>query len=250
MEKQAKKYKTHPPFSIMIAKAILAENNPNGSTRYYIKKYLEANYNISPTSYLTNIAIKKLLTEEKLIRDENNSEHFHVSDELRKRVENENILGENIKKEKKQRIPKVEKENINKKVNKEFPSAGRRWTVDQDYFLNSQIFNLCDGLTNFDEKIKELSQKFERTPSAIKYRIVLLTCKHFIDVYDPRQEFESQYLYTFSPILEILKDVDIERFNHREYIMEGTKNIKITPTMSTTPNIDTTVMGIQNSILL
>jgi linker histone H1 and H5 family len=239
MEKQAKKYKTHPPFSIMIAKAILAENNPNGSTRYYIKKYLEANYNISPTFYFTNVSIGKLLDNGTLIRDENYSEHFHVSDELRKKFENSDI--------KKQKIKKVEKEKI---INEEFANAGKKWTPEQDKFLNSQIPTFYDGQTDFDEIIKELSQICQRTPSAIKYRIVLLTCKHFIDVYDPRQEFESQYLCTFSPILEILKDVDIERFNHREYIMEGTKNIKITPTMSTTPNIDTTDMGIQNSILL
>lgn len=248
------KSKNHPTFAVMIAQAIISENSNIGSTRYYIKKYLEVNYKISPSSHFINTTIKKLLNavdgEPRLIRDENNSEHYHVSEELRKKVEVKKKTSSLSKIKKVWTDEEIERlNNIGKGYDREkFPKAGKKWTAEEDLYLYTQMpkieYDEPTEKEEFNKKIQELANTCQRTPSAIKYRIILLACKHFLDIYDPLEEFEVQCLCEFSLLSPILGDIDINRFDYKRYIIDGVKNKKITSTMSTTTSVNTTVMGI------
>lgn len=86
----SKKVQSNPPFKIMIAKAIIAEGSKSGSTRQYIKKYLEANYNIKPTNPWINktiSALTKATEGPRLIVNRYHSGHFRCSPELKELVE-------------------------------------------------------------------------------------------------------------------------------------------------------------------
>ncbi len=58
-----------------------------GITRYYIKQYLSANYNISPTSPQLKTAIRRLLKapegKARLIPNTHRGGHYRPSDELK-----------------------------------------------------------------------------------------------------------------------------------------------------------------------
>src|SRR5438874_2524454 len=69
-----------------IARAIRAEDNKQGSTLQYIKKYLECNYNINPKDPLINKTIKMLTSlksGERLIVNPHHKGHYKISKELR-----------------------------------------------------------------------------------------------------------------------------------------------------------------------
>ena len=90
-EKKSLRVRSHPPFKIMIARAIVAENNKAGSTRQYIKKYLQANYKISLTNPWINRTIDDLTKKTegpRLIINHYHTGHFRCSPELKKLVEN------------------------------------------------------------------------------------------------------------------------------------------------------------------
>ena len=74
----------HPPFKLMIGKAILAEANRNGSTRQYLKKYLEANYKISPKHPYTNKAIKMMIESGEIIVNSRRTGHYRLSPQFKK----------------------------------------------------------------------------------------------------------------------------------------------------------------------
>ena len=78
--------KIHPPFKIMIGRAIVSEHSHNGSTRHYIKMYLEANYNINRKSPYTNKAIKSMLDSGELIPNRYHSRHYRASLGLQNKV--------------------------------------------------------------------------------------------------------------------------------------------------------------------
>lgn len=90
-EKKSLNTRSYPPFKIMIARAIVAEDNKAGSTRQYIKKYLQANYKISPTNPWINRTIADLTKKTegpRLIVNRYHTGHFRCSPELKKLVEN------------------------------------------------------------------------------------------------------------------------------------------------------------------
>ena len=74
----------HPPFKEMIGKAIVAEANYSGSTRVYIKKYLECNYKILPTNPHINKSIKSMVDSGELVVNSKHTGHFRVSPRFRK----------------------------------------------------------------------------------------------------------------------------------------------------------------------
>lgn len=83
---RAKAAPTHPPFRIMIAKAVDAEHSRKGSTRPYIKKYLQANYGIDPASPILRRqlgALIKATTGPRLVSDHYHAGHYRLSEELK-----------------------------------------------------------------------------------------------------------------------------------------------------------------------
>ena len=83
---------SHPSYTIMIGRAIEAEKNPKGSTRYYIKKYLQTNYRIDPTSQILKNAFSKLLNAEegpRLIPNARSKGHYRLSKELKALVKDD-----------------------------------------------------------------------------------------------------------------------------------------------------------------
>lgn len=85
------KRSSHPPFKIMIAVAIVKQGNKAGSTREYIKKYLQCYYKISPTNPWINKTIANLIKKTegpRLIVNRYHTGHFRCSPELKKLVEN------------------------------------------------------------------------------------------------------------------------------------------------------------------
>ncbi|HSW76902.1 MAG TPA: histone H1/H5 family protein [Candidatus Saccharimonadales bacterium] len=81
-----KKYKYEEFIDIkrMIGHAIRGEQSRKGTTRPYIKKYLEANYKIEPTDKRINKTIKILLDEKMLIPDKHHAGHYRLSPEYKK----------------------------------------------------------------------------------------------------------------------------------------------------------------------
>ena len=76
----------HTPFKIMICKAIISEASRKGSSRQYIKKYLECNYNILPQNPHINKTIKSMIEKGELIPDKYHKGHYRVSLELKKTI--------------------------------------------------------------------------------------------------------------------------------------------------------------------
>jgi len=78
----------HPSFSEMIIKSIYAvlPYEKKGGTRQYIKKYLEANYNIEPSNPHINKAISKLIETEEIIVNPKYGGHYKLSSNTRKRL--------------------------------------------------------------------------------------------------------------------------------------------------------------------
>jgi hypothetical protein len=73
-----------------IGRAIYAEQNKQGSTLQYIKKYLEANYNIKPTDKRIKKTINKLLSltsGERLIMNKHHTGHYRLSPEFKRKIE-------------------------------------------------------------------------------------------------------------------------------------------------------------------
>merc|ERR1712176_1063705 len=55
--------KTHPTYEIMVCKAIADLKQRNGSSRIAIKKYIDANYDVTNLDVQFRIQIKKLLAK-------------------------------------------------------------------------------------------------------------------------------------------------------------------------------------------
>jgi hypothetical protein len=93
--KALKKESSHPTYKVMIGKAILAEKSKKGSTRQYLKKYLETNYRIDPKSHYLKKEITKLTsltTGARLIVDPKHTGHYRLSEEYK-----DEILGKKTK---------------------------------------------------------------------------------------------------------------------------------------------------------
>lgn len=74
-----------PPYKIMIARAILADDDKKGSSRQTIKKYLYQNYKIEKDRYhYVNSTIAKLTKSGELIRNPKHMGHFKLCPELKK----------------------------------------------------------------------------------------------------------------------------------------------------------------------
>lgn len=82
------KYREFDNMKRMIGYAITSERNRNGSTRPYIKKYLETNYKIEPTDPRINKTIKILLDEGSLIPDKHHGGHYRMSPEYKRWLTN------------------------------------------------------------------------------------------------------------------------------------------------------------------
>lgn len=72
----------------MIGYAIISEKSKIGSTRPYIKKYLETNYKVEPDDPRINNVIRLLLLDESLVRNKKKGGHFHLSPKYKKWINN------------------------------------------------------------------------------------------------------------------------------------------------------------------
>lgn len=82
-------YKFHK-FSHMkfrIGQAIRCEKSKSGSTRPFIKKYLETNFKIDPTDPRINKTIRVMLWEGSLIPNKTKKQHFRLSSDYKKRID-------------------------------------------------------------------------------------------------------------------------------------------------------------------
>ena len=83
---------SHPSYAIMVGRAIKAEQNTKGSTRYFIKKYLQVNYKIDPKSQILKNAFSKLINAEegpRLIPNARSKGHYRLSKELKSLVKDD-----------------------------------------------------------------------------------------------------------------------------------------------------------------
>lgn len=85
----------HPPYKIMICKALNCQEN--GGSRNYIKKYLETNYEIPPTSPYLRRTMRQLINapqgEPRLYTKGKKRGTYYASAELKAKViEFENLM--------------------------------------------------------------------------------------------------------------------------------------------------------------
>lgn len=86
MQKNRKKFNA---MKYKIVRAIRADHDKKGSTRQYIKKYLESNYKIEPTNPWINFTIFILTNRikgERLIINPHRTGHYKLSSELKKLI--------------------------------------------------------------------------------------------------------------------------------------------------------------------
>jgi linker histone H1 and H5 family len=77
---------SHPPFKIMIGKAIKANAERKGTSRIYIKKYLETNFKIEPTSPFINKTLKTMLESGELTTNPYHTGHYRLSSGFKKEL--------------------------------------------------------------------------------------------------------------------------------------------------------------------
>jgi len=127
-----KKVAAHPPFKIMIARAIIADKNRKGSSRAYIKKYLQQNYKIDPKSSALRIAIARLSAMKdgaRLVANHQHKGHYRISDQLKreiKQMDNPKKKSKKAKKAKKTRKPRKTAKRVRVITSKKSPKKAKK----------------------------------------------------------------------------------------------------------------------------
>lgn len=152
------KVKSHPTFEVMITRAIKAENNPEGSTLCYIKKYLECNYNVPPTSHhITKTLIRLSLPSKNVLipsLDKNgNIYHKYTLNPEYKSCDNKKSI----------------RHKVQKPVEPGLEMRGKRWSKEEDELLISKVG--CDYTS-----LTEIAILHKRTEIGIIFRVMHLLC--------------------------------------------------------------------------